>query len=706
MQIITDLVLDVTRQMPVRQYLTVRQGDSGIRVLRITLTDMGEPLCIPGGTKAVLCTRKADETLTAIDGRIDANGAVNFELSAQTLAAVGNAVCDVQLISGMDVITSVPFELRVKPPVIGNEEILSSNEYSVLAAVLLEAQEALSASEKGLQNVQSAVDKLESTLDKSEEATSRADTAANTANNSAAAADAAKENADTATQNANDAAGNAQKATESAEKATTEATVAASQAKEAAEKVDDVIASANAAIKGAQSATAEAEEAAGNAKSAAEEAVAATESTKDATAAAEAALAEMQDKFSQIDNKQDKDTIVTEAADNTLVLEENQDARLGETSSLVLSMPESIGDWYRSTFSFQSGESATSLVYGYTPLDWKGDDVTSDGRFVPEPFSTYEVDVKNLGINGIRARVDKIAGYSSVDVEGTVLSLPSSAGKALRDYKIYGNSVQDGTPSIETPAILQSVGDYNETTGKYDVTVGVGGANLLDWESNTEYAGVSAIEFDGKQCIKWLNDANAENQRFQQGSFKENTQYTFQLNLYFVNGGYVLCVYTDGSQDYININSYTDNEWNHKHFVSAAGKTVSHWQGTYNGGDPIYLDVETSQIIEGVYTAETIPPCIPYREPVTTTISLDEPLRKVGDTADYIDYTGQKIVRQVEVNDDTGTLPLEESYSVLDTPVEEPMELPAIDTNMYDNVITVGTEIQPSNVKVTYFKKG
>lgn len=307
--------------------------------------------------------------------------------------------------------------------------------------------------------------------------------------------------------------------------------------------------------------------------------------------------------------------------------------------------------------------------------------------------------------SGCDATIPGILGSLSVDVEGTVLSLPSSAGKALRDYKIYGNSVQDGEPSIETPAILQSVGDYNETTGKYDVTVGVGGANLLDWESNTEYAGVSAIEFDGKQCIKWLNDGNAVNQRFQQGSFKENTQYTFQLNLYFVNGGYVLCVYTDGSQDYINVKSYTDNEWNHKHFVSAAGKTVSHWQGTHNGGDPIYLDVETSQIIEGVYTAETIPPCIPYREPVTTTISLGEPLRKVGDVADYIDYTGQKIVRQVEVLDDTGTLPLEESYFALDAPVDEPIELPTIGTDLYDNVITVDTEIQPSNVKVTYFKK-
>ena len=63
-------------------------------------------------------------------------------------------------------------------------------------------------------------------------------------------------------------------------------------------------------------------------------------------------------------------------------------------------------------------------------------------------------------------------------------------------------------------------------------------------------------------------------------------------------------------------------------------------------------------------------------------------------------------MRQVEVLDDTGTLPLEESYFALDAPVDEPIELPTIGTDLYDNVITVDTEIQPSNVKVTYFKKG
>ena len=617
MQIITDLILDVTRQMPVRQYLTVRQGDGGIRVLRITLTDMGEPLCVPEGTKAVMSTRKADGTSTAIDGIIDANGAVNFELSAQTLAAVGDALCDVQLISGMDVITSVPFELRVKPPVIGNEEVLSSSEYSVLAAVLLETQEALSASKEGLKTVQSVANELERALDKSEETTNRAN--------------------------------------------------------------------------------------------------AATEATKAVTAAAETALAEMQDKFSQIDNKQDKDTIVTEAANNTLLLEENQDARLAETSSLVLSMPENLGDWYRSTFSFQSGENATSLVYGYTPLDWKGDDVTSDGRFVPEPFSTYEVDVKNLGVNGVRARVDKIAGYTSVDVEGTALTLPSSAGKALRDYKIYGNSVQDGEPSEETPVAIQSVGGYNEKTRKYDVPIVVSGKNLLNPEVFVlgKKVGYSAA-YDAV-----ININDAENIMLaMEIPVKSNCKYSFtneNTGEYWVSRIVEVLPNGNGCRSHA---LYTSESKNYKcySFTTREDTVALMFQvKSVDGSGLTQADIEALRVmlLEGTYTEATMPDYEPYRAPVTTTISLDEPLRKIDDVADYIDYTRDAVMRQVEVLDDTGTLPLEESYAAAESSSMERIYwsdgrrfLPTIDTNLYDNVITIGTTVQPSNVKVTYFKKG
>lgn len=50
-------------------------------------------------------------------------------------------------------------------------------------------------------------------------------------------------------------------------------------------------------------------------------------------------------------------------------------------------------------------------------------------------------------------------------------------------------------------------------------------------------------------------------------------------------------------------------------------------------------------IVEGDYTAETMPPYEPYHAPVTTPIYLPEPIKMVGDEAEYIDYAEQKMHR-------------------------------------------------------------
>ena len=445
--------------------------------------------------------------------------------------------------------------------------------------------------------------------------------------------------------------------------------------------------------------------------------------------------------------------------------------------------------------------------------------------------------------SGCDATVPSIIGSSPVDVEGTVLALPSSAGKALRDYKIYGNSVQvqyegknllnpqaelesaltgissylgvnfdelleeeailsiklkDGktvpsgayfgivkinvedkaaarwlvngtsgiafsqsktselsatgaksmgigvypgtqenwnlifdafevqfelgdtateyepyvggapSPSVDYPQEIYNVGDYNEKTRKYDVPIVVSGKNLLNPET---------LEL-GKS-FEWGAGYDTALR------FKTDPAYMTTIEIPVKPN----CAYTV-------INELTDTYWcNRMVEMNASGNgIVNH---------AFYANIETSNyrcfsittraetvsiiirycrvdraaltqadvdgmramLVEGRYTTATMPSYEPYRDPVTTTISLDEPLRKVGDVADYIDYAGQKVVRQVEVNDDTGTLPLEESYFALDAPVDEPMELPTIGTDLYDNVITVDTQIQPSNVKVTYFKK-
>lgn len=85
-------------------------------------------------------------------------------------------------------------------------------------------------------------------------------------------------------------------------------------------------------------------------------------------------------------------------------------------------------------------------------------------------------------------------------------------------------------------------------------------------------------------------------------------------------------------------------------------------------------------LVEGVYTAETMPPYEPYHAPITTPVYLPEPIKIVGDEAEYIDYAEQKQY----FADGTST-------DVL---------LPALPTISGTNTLSVGTEVQPSKVEI------
>lgn len=57
--------------------------------------------------------------------------------------------------------------------------------------------------------------------------------------------------------------------------------------------------------------------------------------------------------------------------------------------------------------------------------------------------------------------------YKTAEAEGVPCILKYSKGKYMKDYEIYGNSVQDGTPSPENPVEIQSVGDLTKNLIPY-----------------------------------------------------------------------------------------------------------------------------------------------------------------------------------------------------------------------------------------------
>jgi len=67
--------------------------------------------------------------------------------------------------------------------------------------------------------------------------------------------------------------------------------------------------------------------------------------------------------------------------------------------------------------------------------------------------------------------------------------------------------------------------------------------------------------------------------------------------------------------------------------------------------------------------------------------------------------SNKEVVRNVEVIDDTGTLPLEQSLRGLDTPIREKITVSGVMLNEGTNIIEVLTKVQPSKIETMYYKK-
>ncbi len=234
-------------------------------------------------------------------------------------------------------------------------------------------------------------------------------------------------------------------------------------------------------------------------------------------------------------------------------------------------------------------------------------------------------------------QVEKIAKTS--EAEGDQIQLKNTYAGKLENYKIYGNTIQDGTPTVENPVKINSVGEENNK-----ITVKSCGKNLISIQDMN---------------IKYTNDYYLnifpDNPKL---LLEENTTYTitFEYKVNFNSSSSIGCGIGYGDTHYRRDIIYMQNYEN-----NMAGKfkytftTPLQFDESY--GTP-YLQLRLSR----TYVKATIDVDIkniqleksdtssefePYRENLQT-ISLAEPLRKLGDVADYIDYKNGRVVRYIK----------------------------------------------------------
>lgn len=110
--------------------IPVVQSDSG-RSIDFVISDM----TIPSGASATLYAVKPDK-LEILDYCTISGNTITANLSTQTLALVGVTNCQVQIISGSDIVTTFEFALVVERSLVSGSAAESSNEFSALTEAL------------------------------------------------------------------------------------------------------------------------------------------------------------------------------------------------------------------------------------------------------------------------------------------------------------------------------------------------------------------------------------------------------------------------------------------------------------------------------------------------------------------------------------------------------------------------------------------
>lgn len=273
--------------------------------------------------------------------------------------------------------------------------------------------------------------------------------------------------------------------------------------------------------------------------------------------------------------------------------------------------------------------------------------------------------------------------------------------------KFYTN---DGTGTFEKGANvtntynnIHSVGDlveYDEYKGKYKIPVKVTGKNIFD--AKTYYTSFANDEGG----ITYTNGNFGYIHsivRALRGQFKVNTRYVLSFDYELTNSdeNYILpkIYYTDGTSDngerISTIGSESKEKSGHYKIISQAGKTIDYICFTYNTSSRT-CNVKLSNVMVEEGTTET--EYEPYVEK-TYDIYLDEPLRKVDDYVDYIDFRTQEVVRNVEVIDNSGTISLQGT----DTPKREKITLPDVMLNEEFSTMTLNTRVPVSKIDTIYY---
>ena len=273
----------------------------------------------------------------------------------------------------------------------------------------------------------------------------------------------------------------------------------------------------------------------------------------------------------------------------------------------------------------------------------------------------YKDYVERKTANAIR--INSAEGYPCV--------FDNSKGRPLKDYKLYGKSIQDGTPSIENPIEVQSVGDLitdetSEYYGKYDIPIVVNDT-------------ITHIYLDAplRKVGSYADYIDFKHQKVVRNIVKRSLD---------IGGIYIKLNNVIRFSDVANM---------------TYGKLDYHMRSTifrnYNG---FALDQET------VFHHPTSPYAY-YWSVYWHRLGLTYDGTNVyrTDDTEQTSLTNSEIINIANKWLNTLSNKDREVYIILDTPTKKSTTLTALKTFKGTNIISVDTNISPSNIQVQYIER-
>lgn len=241
--------------------------------------------------------------------------------------------------------------------------------------------------------------------------------------------------------------------------------------------------------------------------------------------------------------------------------------------------------------------------------------------------------------------VNKVKGFIRTVSGSLPLTLNDCVDiRSIVDYKLYGQSAQDGTPTPRVPVEVESVGEYEEATGKYKIPITVSDGTR---DITTNIYLDEPLRKIGKNA-DYIDFANGKVVRY-----VKRKRLTKAGTLYTIGG--LVGFYTDFG--------FLDGNYFRIKGLSNREKTFTE---TLNDSTTIWLGVNNS---------------------IVYWIGI---LSKLGFT------TLEQMNSWLSENETW-------IYWVSKTPAETPITLPNLPTFKGTSVVSVDTTIQPSNAEIEYF---